>query len=79
MQYVLYSLGVALYNITLHPLAKIPGPKLRGAFYFPAHWESLTGDIVENRKAFHDRYGNTVRVTPSLVSFNNTEAWQRMR
>ncbi|KAE9370978.1 cytochrome P450 monooxygenase-like protein [Stipitochalara longipes BDJ] len=74
--YIVYSLGVALYNITLHPLAKIPGPKLRAAFYFPAHWETVTGDFVANRKLLHDRYGNTVRMSPSAVSFNNAEAWQ---
>ncbi|PMD53922.1 cytochrome P450 monooxygenase-like protein [Hyaloscypha bicolor E] len=74
--YFVYSLGVALYNITLHPLAKIPGRKIDAAFSFPSHWDILTGDAVKKRKLLHDRYGHTVRVSPSLVSFTNAEAWQ---
>ena len=76
MQYVVYCLGIALYNITFHPLAKIPGPKLRGAFAFEHYWEIWTGDMMSNSKVLHDRYGDTVRVAPSIVSFNNAEAWQ---
>ncbi|KAF7888170.1 uncharacterized protein EAF02_002711 [Botrytis sinoallii] len=69
---------VGLYNITFHPLAKIPGPKLRGAFYFPTYWEIWTGDGVANVKKLHDLYGNTVRISPATVSFNNPEAWQEI-
>ncbi|PQE08035.1 cytochrome P450 protein [Rutstroemia sp. NJR-2017a BBW] len=74
--YVLYHLGIGLYNITLHPLAKVPGPKLRGAFEFPRYWEIWTGDVAATCKELHDRYGATVHIAPSTVSFNNAEAWQ---
>ncbi|PQE16392.1 cytochrome P450 protein [Rutstroemia sp. NJR-2017a BVV2] len=67
---------VYLYNITLHSLAKIQGPKLRGAFDCPRYWEIWTGDVAANCKELHGRYGATVRIAPTTVSFNNAEAWQ---
>ncbi|KAF7960744.1 hypothetical protein EAE96_000417 [Botrytis aclada] len=76
--YAISCLIVGLYNLTFHPLAKIPGPRLRGAFYFPTYWEIWTGDGVANVKKLHDIYGNTVRISPATVSFNNSEAWQEI-
>ena len=73
---MIYVLGVALYNVTLHPLAKFPGPKLRGAFYVPAFWEIYTGESVRNWKVLHDVYGEVVRITPTTLSFNSKAAWQ---
>ena len=72
----MYLLAIALYNITLHPLASFPGPKLRGAFYFPQYWNVYTGDTNKSIKILHDRYGHIVRITPSLLSFNNAIAWR---
>ncbi|TGO65481.1 hypothetical protein BCON_0002g00650 [Botryotinia convoluta] len=37
-----------------------------------------TGDGVANVKKLHDLYGNTVRISPATVSFNNSEAWQEI-
>jgi hypothetical protein len=64
-----------LYNITLHPLAHIPGPKLRGAFHFPRYIDIWRGNPHLVAIQLHKRYGRTVRVAPSAVSFNNPEAW----
>ncbi|CAG8972058.1 hypothetical protein HYALB_00004923 [Hymenoscyphus albidus] len=75
VSYVIYSLGVALYNITLHPLAKVPGPKLRAAFEFVKHYEAWNGIDIYSVKKLHDQYGPTVRISPDTVSFNNEEAW----
>ncbi|MCJ1377250.1 hypothetical protein MMC17_000342 [Xylographa soralifera] len=74
--YLIYSLGVAVYNITLHPLAKLPGPKVRGAFYLPSFWEIYTGDTARNWKTLHDAYGDVVRISPTTLSFNSQDAWQ---
>ncbi|KAF7943656.1 uncharacterized protein EAE97_005727 [Botrytis byssoidea] len=93
--YAIFCLIVGLYNVTFHPLAKTPGPRLRGTFYFPTYWGKLfkkcdklanqtgfteiwTGDGVANPKKLHDLYGNTVRISPATVSFNNSEAWQEI-
>ncbi|KAF7942248.1 hypothetical protein EAE99_000298 [Botrytis elliptica] len=37
-----------------------------------------TGDGVANVQKLHDLYGNTVRISPATVSFNNSEAWQEI-
>ncbi|TGO58364.1 hypothetical protein BOTNAR_0182g00020 [Botryotinia narcissicola] len=67
--YSIFCLIAGSYNVTFHPLAKIPGPRLR---------EIWTGDGVANVKKLHDLYGNTVRISPTTVSFNNSEAWQEI-
>lgn len=69
VQYVLSTFATAIYNVTLHPLAKIPGPKLRAAFYFPSYWQIWTCNIASDTKKLHDEYGDTVRVDPHTVSF----------
>ena len=67
---------MGIYNITFHPLAKFPGPKLRGAFYFPKHVEALKGDSASGLKALHDKYGDTVRIAPNALSYNNAQGWR---
>lgn len=69
-------MGVGIYNITLHPLAKLPGPKFRHAFHIAKFWDIWTGYNVHTSKKLHDEYGPTVRISPDNVSFNNEEAWQ---
>ena len=40
------------------------------------YWEIYTGDAATNIKELHDRYGDTVRVSPTALSFNNSQAWR---
>ena len=72
----MYLAAAAVYNITLHPLAKFPGPKLRGAFYFPQYWDIYTGETVQKIKELHDTYGDTVRISPKTLSFTSSQAWK---
>lgn len=76
VQWILYSIGVVIYNLTLHPLAKFPGPFIRRAFDFPLYWEIYTGELTMDMQALHDKYGDTVRTSPGSLSYNNPEAWQ---
>lgn len=76
MQYALFIAGTAIYNITFHPLAKFPGPKLRAAFDFPFYWSSCTGDASAVTKALHDQFGHVVRVSPNQLSFSSAQAWR---
>lgn len=69
-------MAAAIYNVTLHPLAKYPGPKLRGAFYFPQYWDIYTGKTVHKIQEMHDRYGDTVRISPKTLSYTNSQAWK---
>ncbi|KAF2122857.1 putative benzoate 4-monooxygenase cytochrome P450 [Lophiotrema nucula] len=76
MTYIVYSACVAIYNVTFHPLAKFPGPKIRGAFKFPMLWSLFKGSSVRETKAFHDTYGRVVRIAPDHLSFNTARAFK---
>ncbi|KAL6173163.1 hypothetical protein ACJQWK_00726 [Exserohilum turcicum] len=76
--YINWPLLWALDHITFDPLAKLPGPKLRGAFHFPDYWSVVTGNTHRKWTALHKQYGEVVRVSPDLVSFINPEAWRQI-
>jgi cytochrome P450 len=59
----------ALYNITLHPLVKFPGPKSFGASQIPSTIALLTGNIGYVIKDLHDKYGPVVRTAPNELVF----------
>ncbi|KAF2023284.1 cytochrome P450 monooxygenase-like protein, partial [Setomelanomma holmii] len=65
-----------IHNLWLHPLAKFPGPKLRGAFYFPAYYEIAKGDVVYKQHELHERFGDIVRIAPNTLSIIKPEAWK---
>lgn len=55
-----YHLLKALYNISpLHPLHKIPGPKLAAATYLPEFYHDvvLGGRYTRAIQAMHEKYG----------------------
>lgn len=60
LPYLVYWVVLFIYRITLHPLAKFPGPKLAGATF----WYEFYYDIWPRRyrytwkiKELHDKYG----------------------
>jgi hypothetical protein len=71
----LYLVGNAVYYVTLHPLANIPGPKICGITRIPYWLASLKGEDVKWMKRLHDRYGPVVRFGPTDVSYTASEAW----
>lgn len=63
----------ALYSIFLHPLRKVPGPRLakitelwRTNHYFKGYWHR---DILD----LHRKYGPIVRISPNEVSIVSPE------
>ncbi|KAL2262294.1 hypothetical protein VTK26DRAFT_1846 [Humicola hyalothermophila] len=76
---VVIALLQALYNLFLHPLRSVPGPKLWAASYLPYTITWLTGRAPFVILALHERYGDTVRVTPSRLSFVHPDAWHEIR
>lgn len=55
-----WHLTKALYNISpLHPLSKMPGPKLAAATYLPEFWYDAIkfGHYTNKIKQMHDKYG----------------------
>ncbi|EXJ53757.1 uncharacterized protein A1O5_13006 [Cladophialophora psammophila CBS 110553] len=72
---VLYGLGLclaavvlkAVYRLTLHPLARFPGPKIAAVTNLYAVNRDLVSkdSLVKHLKALHDKYGPIVRVRPN--------------
>jgi len=72
---VTYVVVTAVYNLTLHPLAKYPGPLLWRISPIPSIVSLLRGRIAFEYKIHHDKYGPVVRVMPNELSFNTAKAW----
>ncbi|KAL2018184.1 hypothetical protein VTK56DRAFT_1157 [Thermocarpiscus australiensis] len=72
----LYFLVGGIYYAFLHPLAKLPGPKLYACSYLPYMYYLLRGEWPQKLKQLHDRYGPVVRFTPNNVSFTTPGAWK---
>ncbi|KAF2691455.1 cytochrome P450 [Lentithecium fluviatile CBS 122367] len=70
-----YVLGIVIYRLWFHPLAKYPGPFLNRVSQIPAIYAVLIGRLPMHTKAIHDAYGPIVRVSPNELSFNTPQAW----
>ncbi|KAI6750410.1 hypothetical protein HG530_014691 [Fusarium avenaceum] len=64
-----YLIAQAIYYAFLHPLAKVPGPKLYGATQLPYLYHLNKGTWVSQVAKLHDQYGPVVRTGPDDVSF----------
>lgn len=72
----LYIIAQAIYYAFLHPLAKVPGPKLYGVTQLPYLYHLINGDWVSHLAKLHDQYGPVVRVGPGDVSFITAGAFK---
>ncbi|KAF2704107.1 cytochrome P450 [Pleomassaria siparia CBS 279.74] len=63
------------FNIFLHPLSNLPGPRIWAAFRFPYCISLWKGKLVYDVFALHQKYGDVVRVAPNEISFANAQAW----
>ncbi|KAI1862730.1 uncharacterized protein JN550_010067 [Neoarthrinium moseri] len=71
---VALSLAVAFYRVTLHPLARIPGPGIAAVTSFWQAHHVRNGHMRELAKTLHKTYGPVVRVGPNEVWFDSKEA-----
>lgn len=71
----IYLLGSAIYSITLHPLADVPGPKICAITRIPYWLVALRGDDIEWMKSLHEQYGPVVRFGPTDLSYTAAQAW----
>ncbi|KAG6291031.1 hypothetical protein E4U09_004113 [Claviceps aff. purpurea] len=69
---------VALYRITFHPLARVPGPKLAAISSFWYARNIVEGNMVKLGLELHRKYGDIVRVGPNELWFNTTEAFDQI-
>lgn len=73
---VVYLLLSAAYNLLLHPLHDIPGPRLCAISRMPWWVANYHGDQVSYLCALHDQYGPVVRYGPNDLSYSNGDAWK---
>ncbi|CAG8908965.1 unnamed protein product [Penicillium egyptiacum] len=72
----LYLVGLLVYNVYFHPLAKYPGPKSMAATRLPYIRMILGGRFPQKTKALHQQYGDVVRIAPDELSFIDGAAWK---
>ncbi|KAL8400897.1 hypothetical protein RB594_001069 [Gaeumannomyces avenae] len=73
---IVWGLGLAVYRLTLHPLAKFPGPKLYAASAFPfAYHNMLKGEFGAKARGLHLKYGPIVRISPNRLMMDGSVGW----
>lgn len=57
--FIVYLVGIAFYRLTLHPLARFPGPKLAAITrWYEAYYDViLDGQYTFKIKELHKKYG----------------------
>ncbi|KAH8655271.1 cytochrome P450 3A17 [Xylariales sp. PMI_506] len=75
---ILYRLGVVVYRLYFHPLARFPGPTFNAASFLPyLYAEKLLGRFcLQEVKDLHEKYGPFVRVSPNRLAVAPEIAWQ---
>jgi hypothetical protein len=71
----LYLVGITIYNLYFHPLAKYPGPFLGKISSFWPVYGLHKGRWPMIVKGFHDQYGPIVRTMPNELVFTDPQAW----
>jgi hypothetical protein len=77
-KYVIYLGGIAVYNITFHPLRRYPGPLFWAISRLPWAAISFAGKLPFRVAALHAQYGPVVRIAPDELSFIDPLAWKPM-
>ncbi|KAK4097704.1 cytochrome P450 [Parathielavia hyrcaniae] len=76
---VLLVASYTFYNLFLHPLRAVPGPRLWAASTIPYTVAWLSGSASYTIHALHQQYGDIVRVAPNRLSFTHPQAYQEIR
>ncbi|KAK5050762.1 hypothetical protein LTR84_003321 [Exophiala bonariae] len=71
---ILYIIGVALYRLYFHPLAKYPGPFWAKLTQWPEAQSSWRGRRHLDLHAMHEKYGDVVRLAPNSLAFRTPGA-----
>ena len=68
---VIYTLLWMVYTVTLHPLAKVPGPFWASVTRVWYMYQVYMGDMDKIQRAMHEKYGPVVRLAPNEVTSAN--------
>ncbi|KAI1102057.1 cytochrome P450 [Jackrogersella minutella] len=72
----LLPISLLIYRLYLHPLAKVPGPKLAAITSLWYVYHVRKGRMLVLNRDLHRKYGPAVRISPNEVSFDSKEAFQ---
>ncbi|KDN64767.1 putative cytochrome P450 [Colletotrichum sublineola] len=75
---LLATLVVIGYRLFLHPLARVPGPRLAAISNVWYAWQVRNGRMLKLGKTLHKRYGPAVRVGPNEVWFDSADAFKHI-
>jgi hypothetical protein len=77
--FVLWRVGVVIYRLFFHPLAKYPGPKLHAASNIPFTYKNyVSGRMAFDAKFLHEKYGPIVRIAPDHLSVDGSIGWPQI-
>lgn len=77
---ILYDVGLAVYRIYFHPLAKFPGSKLAMATY----WHETAYDVFKGHqyvwkiKEMHKKYGPVIRTNPDDIHIHDPDFFDEL-
>ncbi|RMZ13420.1 hypothetical protein D0860_02550 [Hortaea werneckii] len=68
-----YGLGLIAFRLLLHPLARVPGPKIAAITgWYEFYWDCpKSGQYVFRIRDMHKRYGPIVRISPREVHIDD--------
>ncbi|KAL6803141.1 cytochrome P450 [Trichoderma sp. SZMC 28013] len=69
---------IVLYRLFLHPLSRIPGPRLAAVSNVWHAYHARHGRMFELGRTLHQKYGEVVRVGPNELWFNSPEAFDKI-
>ncbi|CDM31323.1 hypothetical protein DTO013E5_30 [Penicillium roqueforti] len=71
-----YFIGLIVFNLWFHPLARFPGPLLARSTLLWRMRMTLKGRIHRSIEAGHQKYGPVLRVAPNELSFASVSSWK---
>ncbi|GKZ66598.1 hypothetical protein AnigIFM60653_002813 [Aspergillus niger] len=79
---IVYSVGLGIYRLTFHPLAKFPGPKLAAlTYWYETYYEvfkSPGGQFLFQYHKLHDKYGPIIRISPNEIHIRDASFFEEM-
>ncbi|TLD11271.1 hypothetical protein PgNI_05363 [Pyricularia grisea] len=73
---VVYYIGLAVYRLYFHPLAKFPGPPLLAISSVPFLFQNyMQGNFAPSVGALHAKYGKIVRIAPDRLAVEGSIGW----
>ncbi|EGE08994.1 trichodiene oxygenase [Trichophyton equinum CBS 127.97] len=78
--YILYSLGLIIYNLYFSPLSKFPGSKWVIATYWPEFYYDwwCNGKYLFEIEKMHNKYGPIIRINPEELSIRDPDFYNEI-